>query len=86
MISPEEIKVTLEHELPGSTIEMRDLTGGGDHWQVFIVSPAFEGKGLVEQHQMVYAALKEAMGDQRIHALALKTYTPAQWDKLGSQV
>lgn len=86
MISPEEIKATLEHELPGSTIEMRDLTGGGDHWQVFIVSPAFEGKGLVEQHQMVYSALKEAMGDQRIHALALKTYTPAQWEKLGSQV
>ena len=84
MISPEEIKTTLEHALPGSTIEMRDLTGGGDHWQLFIVSPAFEGKGLVEQHQIVYAALKDAMGDQRIHALALKTYTPAEWEKLGS--
>jgi len=84
MISPEEIKTTLAQALPGSTIEMRDLTGGGDHWQLFIVSPAFEGKGLVEQHQMVYAALNEAMGDQRIHALALKTYTPAQWEKLGS--
>jgi acid stress-induced BolA-like protein IbaG/YrbA len=33
---------------------------------------------------MVYGALKEAMGDQRIHALALKTYTPEQWEKLGS--
>ena len=84
MISPEEIKSTLERALPGSTIEMRDLTGGGDHWQVFIVSPAFEGKGLVEQHQIVYAALKDAMGDQRIHALALKTFTPAEWEKLGS--
>ena len=84
MISPEEIKTTLEQALPGSTIEMRDLTGGGDHWQVFIVSPAFEGKGLVEQHQIVYAALKDAMGDQRIHALALKTFTPAEWEKLGS--
>jgi acid stress-induced BolA-like protein IbaG/YrbA len=84
MISPEEIKATLEQALPGSTIEMQDLTGGGDHWQVFIVSSAFEGKGLVEQHQMVYGALKEAMGDQRIHALALKTYTPEQWEKLGS--
>jgi acid stress-induced BolA-like protein IbaG/YrbA len=84
MISPEEIKTTLEQALPGSTIEMRDLTGGGDHWQLFIVSPAFEGKGLVEQHQIVYAALKDAMGDQRIHALALKTFTPAEWEKLGS--
>ena len=84
MISPEEIKTTLDQALPGSTIEMRDLTGGGDHWQLFIVSPAFEGKGLVEQHQIVYAALKDAMGDQRIHALALKTFTPAEWEKLGS--
>lgn len=86
MISPEEIKKTLEQAMPGSTIEVRDLTGGGDHWQLFVVSPAFEGKGLVDQHQMVYAALKEAMGDQRIHALALKTYTPAQWEKLGSSI
>ena len=84
MITPEEIRATLEKALPGSTIEMQDLTGGGDHWQLFIVSPAFEGKGLVEQHRMVNEALKEEMADQRIHALALKTYTPAQWEKLGS--
>jgi stress-induced morphogen len=84
MITPEEIKSTLEKALPGSTIEMQDLTGGGDHWQLFIVSAAFEGKGLIEQHRMVNDALKEEMADQRIHALALKTYTPAQWEKLGS--
>jgi stress-induced morphogen len=84
MITPQEIKETLERALPGSTIEMRDLTGGGDHWQVIIVSPAFEGKGLLEQHRLVNDALKEHMGDERIHALALKTFTPAQWEKLGS--
>lgn len=84
MITPEEIKSILEKALPGSTIETRDLTGGGDHWQVIVVSPAFEGKGLVEQHRMVNEALKDEMGDQRIHALALKTFTPAQWEKLGS--
>ena len=84
MITPEKIKSVLEKALPGSTIETRDLTGGGDHWQVIIVSPAFEGKGLVEQHRMVNEALKDEMGDQRIHALALKTFTPAQWERLGS--
>jgi stress-induced morphogen len=84
MITPEEIKQTLERTLPGSTVETRDLTGGGDHWQVIIVSPAFEGKGLLEQHRMVNEALKGAMDDERIHALALKTYSPAQWEKLGS--
>lgn len=83
MITPEEIKQTLERALPGSTVETRDLTGGGDHWQVIIVSPAFEGKGLLEQHRMVNDALKGAMDDERIHALALKTYSPAQWEKLG---
>lgn len=84
MITPEEIKQTLERALPGSTVETRDLTGGGDHWQVIIVSPAFEGKGLLEQHRMVNDALKGAMDDERIHALALKTYSPAQWEKLGA--
>ena len=84
MITPQEIKETLSKSLPVSLVEAQDLTGGGDHWQVIIVSPAFEGKGLVEQHRMVNEALKEAIGDQRIHALALKTYSPAQWDKLGA--
>jgi stress-induced morphogen len=84
MITPQEIKDTLSKALPISLIESQDLTGGGDHWQVIIVSPAFEGKGLLEQHRMVNEALKEQLGDQRIHALALKTYSPAQWEKLGS--
>jgi acid stress-induced BolA-like protein IbaG/YrbA len=84
MITPEEIKTTLSNALPVSLIETQDLTGGGDHWQVIIVSAAFEGKGLIEQHRMVNDALKEPMGDQRIHALSLKTYSPAQWEKLGA--
>jgi acid stress-induced BolA-like protein IbaG/YrbA len=84
MITPEEIKATLAEALPVSLIEAQDLTGGGDHWQVIIVSAAFEGKGLIEQHRMVNDALKEPMGDQRIHALSLKTYSPAQWEKLGA--
>jgi stress-induced morphogen len=84
MITPEEIKTTLERWFPGAVVETRDLTGGGDHWQVIIVAPAFEGKGLLEQHQLVNEALKAEIGDQRIHALALKTFTPAQWEKFGS--
>ena len=84
MITPDEIKATLARALPVTLIETQDLTGGGDHWQVIIVSPAFEGKGLIDQHRLVNDALKEPMGDQRIHALSLKTYSPAQWEKLGS--
>jgi stress-induced morphogen len=84
MITPEEIKATLSKTLPVSLVETQDLTGGGDHWQLIVVSPAFEGKGLLEQHRMVNDALKAEIGDQRIHALALKTFSPAQWEKLGS--
>jgi acid stress-induced BolA-like protein IbaG/YrbA len=83
MITPEEIKQTLSSALPVTLVETQDLTGGGDHWQVIIVSSAFEGKGLLEQHRIVNEALKEPLADQRIHALALKTYSPAQWEKLG---
>jgi len=84
MISPDEIKDTLSKGLPVSLVETQDLTGGGDHWQVIIVSAAFDGKGLLEQHRMVNEVLKEPLADQRIHALSLKTYSPAQWEKLGS--
>lgn len=84
-MSPAEIQAILETALPGSTIRVDDLTGGGDHFQVWIISPAFEGKSLVDQHQMVYGALREALGSDRIHALALKTYTPGQWERYNSQ-
>lgn len=83
-MSPDEIKSALEKALPGSTIAVQDLTGGGDHFQVVVVSSSFEGKGLVDQHQMVYGALKGSLGSERIHALALKTYTPEQWQRVGS--
>ena len=85
-MSPDEIKSTLEKALPGSSIEIRDLTGGGDHFQVWIVSSLFEGKSLVDQHQMVYGALRGALGSERIHALALKTYTPEQWKRSGLSI
>jgi acid stress-induced BolA-like protein IbaG/YrbA len=84
MITPEEIKEILAKSLPVSLCETQDLTGGGDHWQVIVVSPAFEGKGLLEQHRLVNDALQQPMSDQRIHALSLKTFSPAQWEKFGS--
>ncbi len=84
MITPEEIKQTLSAALPVEVIETQDLTGGGDHWQVIIVSSAFDGKGLLEQHRMVNDVLKDPLADQRIHALSLKTYSPAQWQRLGA--
>lgn len=65
----------LTEAFPDSEIKLTDLAGDNDHWQAEIVSPQFAGKSRVAQHQMVYAALKGAMGGE-LHALALKTRAP----------
>lgn len=57
------------------------LFSGKDHFEMRVVSPAFSGKSKVAQHQMVYQALGDHM-QERIHALALKTYTPDQWQRV----
>jgi len=72
-----EIEEMIEKGLPGAIVEVRDYTGGGDHFEALVVSEDFEGKGLVERHQAVYKALGDAMR-ARIHALTLKALTPAQ--------
>ena len=78
---PDEIEGLIRQGLPGTTVQVVDETGGGDHFQAVVVSPAFAGKSLVERHQLVYASLQGAMAD-RIHALSLKTFTPAEWTEL----
>ena len=50
----------------------------GTHFEAVIVSPAFEGKRMIQQHQLVYAALGDRMRAE-IHALSMKTYTPTAW-------
>ncbi len=82
MISAEGIQSLIEAALPGVSVQVRDFTGGGDHFEAIVVSAAFTGKGLVERHRMVYTPLREAMMAEDIHALALKTYTPEEFDKL----
>ncbi len=76
-MNPEEIKVIIENAIPGSIV---NVEGDGTHFEAVIISSEFQGKGLVEQHQMVYKALGEFM--KNIHALSLKTYTPEQWKRV----
>ena len=82
MIEPEELQRLLTQAFPDASIDLVDLTGTKDHYQARVVSSAFAGKRPVEQHQMVYRALGDAMHGP-IHALALKTYTPEAWAKSG---
>jgi acid stress-induced BolA-like protein IbaG/YrbA len=79
MINPQQVEEMIKAELPDAQIQVQDLTGGGDHYQVTVVSSQFAKKGLVQQHQLVYGALRQAMSTEAIHALAVKTYTPEAW-------
>lgn len=72
MPSPDALKALLTGAFPDARIEVTDLTGTSDHFQALVVTPAFEGKTRIEQHQMVYAALGELMKGE-VHALALTT-------------
>jgi len=74
-----EVESLIRQGIPGAHVEVRDTTGGGDHFEALIVSTVFEGKGLVERHQTVYKALGDAMR-VRVHALSLRTLTPAQYE------
>ena len=56
-----------------------DVSGDGRHWQAVIVSSAFEGQRLIQRHQRVYATLGRRMQTDEVHALSMKTLTPAEW-------
>jgi stress-induced morphogen len=71
-----EIEKLIKDAFPDAEVTIEDLRGDGDHYAAQVISSAFEGKTRVQQHQMVYGALKGKMGGE-LHALALQTQTPA---------
>lgn len=77
MLSVEVIQTLVLTAFPGAVVEVQDMTGGNDHFELKVVSGLFEGKSLVERHRMVYAAVWSATQGE-IHALALKTLTPSE--------
>ena len=72
MPSSDELKRRIEEALPGSSAEVDDLTGGGDHFRATIVAPEFAGMSRIEQHRRVYAIFGADIGGP-IHALSLST-------------
>ncbi len=70
-----EIEKLIKASIPDADVVIEDLRGDGDHYAARVTSKAFAGKSRVQQHQMVYQALKGKMGDQ-LHALALQTAAP----------
>jgi stress-induced morphogen len=74
-MSAQDIEKLIRERLPDAEVTIRDLAGDGDHYAAQIVSEAFRGKTRVQQHQIVYEALRGNMGGA-LHALALQTSAP----------
>ena len=74
------IKQLIEGGLSGAQVQ---VTGDGRHFEAIVVTEAFAGKNMLQQHRMVYAALGDSFATEAVHALAIKTYTPVQWEQLG---
>jgi len=75
-MEPEAIRVLLEQAFPGAdSIDVHDRTGGGDHFQVTVVSSEFDGLSLIDQHRRVNEALAVPFADGSIHELRIKTGT-----------
>ncbi|MEN9708136.1 MAG: hypothetical protein RIQ68_544 [Pseudomonadota bacterium] len=70
-----DIETLIKEAFPDAVVQITDLAGDGDHYAATVVSSAFKGKTRVQQHQMVYGALKGRMGGE-LHALALTTSAP----------
>ena len=70
-----DIERMIKESFPDASVSIDDLAGDGDHYAATVVSEAFRGKSRVEQHKMVYDALRDRIGNE-LHALALKTQVP----------
>jgi len=72
--SAQELKQRIEAAIPGASVAVEDLTGGGDHFRAVVVSHEFAGRSRLEQHRMVYDVFGEEVGGP-IHALSITTQT-----------
>lgn len=86
MVTKEQVISMIQADMPDAEVQVNDMTGGGDHLEVIVVSSRFENRSLVQQHQLVYKAVQQAMSSEAIHALALKTFTPEGWSATSQSV
>jgi acid stress-induced BolA-like protein IbaG/YrbA len=78
MVSSQQVEALIKAELPDAEVYV--LTNDGEHYEVTVISAAFEEKRLVQQHQLVYRAVQDDMLSGAIHAMAVKTFTPQAWE------
>ncbi len=84
-MTPAQLAERIQTLAPGTRAEVVDLTGTQDHYQALIISPAFAGKIMIDQHKMVLDLFKSEIESNEVHALTLRTYTPEQYEKFGKK-
>jgi stress-induced morphogen len=80
-MTPDVLKTRIESLSADTRAEVTDLTGTQDHYQALVVSNAFGGRPMIEQHRMVLALVQDEIDSGEVHALTLKTYTPEQYER-----
>ena len=73
---PGDVKKMVLVAIPDAKVEVLDMTGTGDHFEVTVTSKIFQGKSLIEQHKIVFKALEPGMNED-LHAVKIKTKVPA---------
>ncbi len=77
-MDPEEVKKLILLGLPDCEVTIK---GDGSHFDAVVIGEIFDGKSLVAKQKLVYATVNEAITGGQLHALSIKTYTPAEWEK-----
>jgi acid stress-induced BolA-like protein IbaG/YrbA len=75
-MEPQAVARLIEAGLPGAEVQ---VSGDGSHFDAIVVSPVFAGKSLLEKQRLVYATVNEHIASGELHALSIKTFTPAEW-------
>ena len=78
-LQPEEVKRLILQGLSDADVS---VSGDGRHFEAVVISDAFSGKTMLQQHRMVYAALGDHFDTDTLHALSIKTYTRSDWQRL----
>jgi acid stress-induced BolA-like protein IbaG/YrbA len=80
-VTAQELQDLIAAGLPCAHLQ---VNGDGRHWYATLVSAEFEGKRLIQRHQLVYATLGNRMMTDEVHALSMRTYSPAEWEKMSA--
>ncbi len=77
-MTPEEVQQMIQAGLPNCEVKVE---GDGSHFEAIVIGDEFDGLSLVKKQQKVYATLGDKITSGELHALTIKTYTPAEWEK-----